>query len=123
MNLVTMLKSNSIDLLIFNPPYVPTTSCESTGATETINNYHCFDKNLVNSWAGGIDGVEIVYKLLDDLDRILTRNGVFYLLLIKENNPAEIMAYLKRLNFVAKIIKERKIRGEHLHILKIVRKI
>lgn len=97
------------DLVIFNPPYVVTDSDE-------------YDKEVINkAWAGGHCGRDITDKFIDKLPSILSKNGVCYLLLLKDNNIEVVKAMLNDLNFKSKIILERKIIGEHLFIMKIWR--
>lgn len=133
MDLLTAFKENSIDLLIFNPPYVPTesTSSETTGNLPEKDKFYDIDsekafkkKNnermLIKSWAGGQDeGCEVMNRVLHNLNKILAPGGVFYLLIIKDNNPEKIKANLRKIGFHAVQIKDRKIRGEHLIVLKI----
>jgi methylase of polypeptide subunit release factors len=52
--------SRSIDLLVFNPPYVPTYTEEALQA-QTV-------ANIAGAWAGGMDGMQVTYALLDQLD-------------------------------------------------------
>lgn len=129
MDLLTSFKPNSIDLLIFNPPYVPTpTDGSNSNIPEHEKLYDCDvagrnmsddEKMIIKSWAGGKDGCEIINRLLMNLRNILTPNGVFYLLLIKENKPEMIRQRLHDLGFASEQIIDRKIRGEHLLVLKI----
>lgn len=49
--------SGLVDVLIFNPPYVPTTIDEVTAAQT--------DSDIAGSWAGGYDGMQVTNKLLD----------------------------------------------------------
>uniref|UniRef100_A0A6B2EEN5 Methyltransferase HEMK2 n=1 Tax=Phlebotomus kandelakii TaxID=1109342 RepID=A0A6B2EEN5_9DIPT len=114
-DLLSAFRSHSIDLLIFNPPYVPTEANEEDGDRET------FAGCLVKSWAGGEDGCNTVNRLLPSLDDKLSPTAVFYLLLLRENRPKEVLKTFLALGFSGSIIKERKIRGEYLYILKIVR--
>lgn len=51
---------NKVDILLFNPPYVPTPYEEVQSAQN--------DKNIVGSWAGGNFGMELTNKVLDNLD-------------------------------------------------------
>lgn len=130
MDLLTALKPNSIDLLVFNPPYVVTPNDgDSTHIPEQKKIYDkdaekVFksdedDKMLIKSWAGGADGCEIINRVVFNLDKILAPDGVFYLLIIKDNNPEKIKKNLRSLGYHAEQIIDRKIRGEHLIALKI----
>lgn len=131
MDLLTSFKPNSIDLLIFNPPYVPTPSDDNLQLPERTKYYdndaekvytHCKeDKILIKSWAGGVDGCEVINRVLYNLDEILAPNGIFYLLIIKDNNPEKIKRNLKTAGYEAVQIIDRKIRGEHLIVLKITK--
>lgn len=114
MNLFDCLHNNScIDLLIFNPPYV---------LTNHDDEFQIFqNSDIIKSWSGGIDGCIITNKVIENLKNILSLKGVFYLLLLKENKPNEIMEKLKD-EFNAIILMQRRIPGEHLFILKITRK-
>jgi release factor glutamine methyltransferase len=53
---------------------------------------------------------------------LLSQNGVFYLVVISENCPDDIKRVMDELGFDMHILKERKVRGEHLLVLKFVRK-
>lgn len=116
MDLLTSFKERTVDVLIFNPPYVVTTDDEINKIDTNITN-----KLIGKSWAGGHNGRQIMNKVFEKLNDILSCNGVAYILVIKDNKPEEILVDLKQLNFSAKIIIERKIRGEHLFVLKIQR--
>ena len=48
--------NNSIDILIFNPPYVPTPSEEICG------------NGIEVSWAGGINGREVIDKFIPKIN-------------------------------------------------------
>lgn len=129
MDLLTAFKPNSIDLLIFNPPYVPTEADDASNIPEQQKIYDKDaeavyksggdDKLLIKSWAGGADGCEIINKVIFSLKHILAPGGTFYLLIIKDNNPEKIRKDLRNLGYKAEPIIDRKIRGEHLIVLKI----
>nr|XP_022912948.1 hemK methyltransferase family member 2 [Onthophagus taurus] len=107
MNFLSGFKHNLFDLIIFNPPYVVTASEEISGSS------------LSRSWAGGLNGREIIDKLLMSLPNYLSNEGICYLLVLKENNPEEIIEIVKKVGFKATILLERKIPSEHLFVLKL----
>lgn len=120
MDLLTCFKKNSVDLLIFNPPYVPTCSDSKFYDVEAEKVYDktADEKMLIQSWAGGTDGCEIINRVLLNLNEILSPSGVFYLLVIKENKPDVITKNVKEMGFEVEQVIDRKIRGEHLIVLK-----
>ncbi|KAF5375159.1 hypothetical protein D9758_000477 [Tetrapyrgos nigripes] len=84
----TRLK-HSIDIILFNPPYVPTVAEELLDAQDL--------KGIEGSWAGGQDGMQITNKLLDEVDVLLSPHGRMYLVALKENNIPEIQLRMKNL--------------------------
>lgn len=116
-DLLGAFRRKSIDILLFNPPYVVTENEEIHNRNSGV----VFNDNIIKSWAGGLNGRQIMDKVFVELDNLLAMNGVAYVLVIKDNKPDEIIADLVRLKFTAIIIGDRKIRGEHLFILKIER--
>lgn len=90
---LTAIRSNSIDVLLFNPPYVPTSTEEML---EAQSGALTAKDELPAAWAGGIAGREICDKILPEIRRVLTYpDGVAYVVAIKENN---IPGMLKCLN-------------------------
>lgn len=100
-DLCAPLRSGVTDVLVFNPPYVPTSSLPElpqyelkTGfpsnepsASSLKNDSHL----LALSYAGGTDGMETTDRLLAELDDILDqRRGVAYVLLCAQNRPDEV---------------------------------
>lgn len=118
MDLVSAFQPNSVDVLIFNPPYVVTPDEE---ITETTTDEHEFNEDIIKSWAGGSHGRLIMDRLFQRLHRILTENGVAYIHVIADNKPKEIIRDLGELGFKATSVAERRIRGEYLIILKVER--
>lgn len=116
-DLLGAFKRNAIDILLFNPPYVVTENEEINEKDSGVE----FNENIIKSWAGGLNGRKIMDKVFLELDNLLAVNGVAYVLVIKDNKPNEIITDLARLKFKAVIVGDRKIRGEHLFILKIER--
>lgn len=131
MDLLSSFKPNSIDLLLFNPPYVSTPSSHDDASNipeheklyddDAEKVFKSENRLLVRSWAGGADGCEIINRVICNLNHILAPNGIFYLLIIKANNPEKIKAELFNLGFQTHQVIDRKIRGEHLIVLRITR--
>jgi methylase of polypeptide subunit release factors len=55
-----LASKQSIDVLLFNPPYVPTEDAELEGS-------QC-DSGIASTWAGGLFGRKITDLVLDSLD-------------------------------------------------------
>ncbi|KAI9309469.1 S-adenosyl-L-methionine-dependent methyltransferase [Cunninghamella echinulata] len=97
----------NVDILCFNPPYVVTPS-EEVGSL-----------GIEASWAGGIDGREVTDQLLPMVKDLLSPNGIFYLLLINENKPQEVMGILETYGLKSEIMMQRRAGREKQYILKI----
>lgn len=121
MNLLNGFRTNVIDLLIFNPPYVVTPDDEIDSAELSTNDNHFNDK-ITKSWAGGTDGRLIMDRVFETIHTILSSNGIAYILVIEENKPREIIANMrKNQKLYGSIVAERRIRGEHLYVLRFQR--
>jgi release factor glutamine methyltransferase len=92
-DLTAPLRSGIVDILIFNPPYVPTPELPRLPVTENaseISQKSSFedDSHLLSlSYAGGTDGMETTNRLLDILPETLSQNGIAYILLSAQNKP------------------------------------
>ncbi|KAI8873484.1 S-adenosyl-L-methionine-dependent methyltransferase [Ramicandelaber brevisporus] len=103
--------SHSFDLIIFNPPYVPTPS-EEVGSL-----------GIEAAWAGGVDGREVIDEFLPRLDSYLSANGMVYMVLLEQNRPREIAEMMsEKYNMQCDVVISRKAGGEKLHIMRIVRR-
>lgn len=109
MDLLLGFKNNMFDIILFNPPYVVTDSAEISGS------------GLSRAWAGGTNGREIINKLLCNISEMLTVKGVCYVVLLKENNPQEVINIMKNFKFDSQLVLQRKIPGELLYIYKFFR--
>lgn len=102
---------NQVDVLVFNPPYVP-----------TVEEELCTDTSLIAlSWAGGCRGRSVMDRLFPLVPQIMSPEGIFYLLIIKENDEEDIRRVMASYGWRGTIIKERKAGREFLQVLKFVR--
>ncbi|KAI1382252.1 putative methylase [Hypoxylon crocopeplum] len=95
-DLVTSVKDGSVDVLIFNPPYVPTPELPKQPGEADLPNpatKPTFDDDsymLSLSYAGGKDGMETTDRLINSLPQVLSRKGCAYILLCAQNKPEEV---------------------------------
>ena len=95
------------DILIFNPPYVPTPASELLG------------DGISRSWAGGEKGREVLDMLLPHVQRLLAPRGVFYCVLLSSNVPEEVAEILAREGgFEAHTVLRRRAGIEDLQIVR-----
>jgi len=99
-----------VDVLIFNPPYVPTPS-EEIGVLP-----------LPASWAGGVNGMEVLTPVLESLDNILSQKGVFYVILEEANQPKSVAVSMMEKGFLPTVVAERRAHNEHLFVVKFSRR-
>lgn len=101
-DLCSALRPNSVDVLLFNPPYVPSEELPRLPSAEendpvtakAMSRSAKFENDsyfLSLTYAGGADGMETTNRLLDDIPDILSSRGVAYVLLCKQNRPDEVM--------------------------------
>lgn len=93
-DLTTSLRPGSVDVLLFNPPYVPTEELPATphlGREEAASRFDEESYLLSLTYAGGVDGMETTRRLLDAIPGVLhPTRGVAYVLLCKQNRPEEV---------------------------------
>lgn len=97
-----------VDVLLFNPPYVVTPSDEISQG------------GISYAWAGGVDGREVMDIFFPIVPRILSSKGIFYLVVIKENDPAAIIDLMSKHGLAGSVIMTRRAGREVLSILKFV---
>ncbi|MFH0905813.1 MAG: HemK2/MTQ2 family protein methyltransferase [archaeon] len=105
-------KDLEFDLIVFNPPYVPTNK-EITGKEIAIEDL---------STIGGIKGREIIVRFLGQLQGFLSEKGVCFLLISSHNEPEFIYNLIKQLNLDYVICKSERLFFEQLIVIKIFKK-
>lgn len=94
------------DVVICNPPYVPTDEEEMQGCGISV------------SWAGGKRGREVIDVLMPRVAQILSDGGLFYLVCIAENDPEEVLENGRLLGLHAEKVKQEQRGMEELFILR-----
>ncbi|KAJ3182614.1 HemK methyltransferase member 2 [Geranomyces variabilis] len=107
-DLLPALRSR-IDALLFNPPYVPTPSAE-------VGSH-----SIVAAWAGGIDGREVIDRLLPLVSDALSERGVFYMVVVNENRPEELREVMNGFAFDMEVVMGKRAGNERLKILRLSR--
>lgn len=100
-DLAAPFRPGQVDVLIFNPPYVPTEAAPDLSRHTVYNDRNKLphmdaferDSHLLSlSYAGGLDGMEVTERLLEELPNILhPRRGVAYVLLCAQNKPGHVV--------------------------------
>lgn len=100
-----------VDLIVFNPPYVPTDDGESLSISG----------HLQHSWAGGDKGRTLIDSFLSDcVPRLMRKpNGSAYLVALHQNNIGELRDYLKKdHNIRGEVVMERQAGTELLYVIR-----
>lgn len=108
-DLTEPFRADSFDVVVFNPPYLPTTP-ESERADW-----------LAVALSGGESGRTVIEQFLADLARILSPDGVAFLLVSTYAGVEEVAAYAGRHGFHAVALADVSFPGETLTVLKLLR--
>ncbi|KAL8675141.1 MAG: hypothetical protein Q9168_000512 [Polycauliona sp. 1 TL-2023] len=132
-DLTSAIRPGSVDVLIFNPPYVPTievpTAFPAQGADGEKQIGLDAESDLLSlSFAGGVDGMEVTNRLLEQLPSVLNPDrGIAYILLCKQNKPDEVAQRIRQLgaSWMVDVVGRSGKQGgwEKLQILRISRRI
>ncbi|SNX82877.1 related to MTQ2 - Putative S-adenosylmethionine-dependent methyltransferase [Melanopsichium pennsylvanicum] len=101
-----------VNVLLFNPPYVPTEEDEEQMAQG--------NPGIEGSWAGGSTGTNLVDTLIDEgvIKQVLAPEGRLYLVAIKQNDPARLVKRLQAQELDAEVVLARRAGREHLHVIR-----
>lgn len=102
------------EIIVFNPPYVPTDDNELQRALES--------RDISASWAGGREGRQVIDIFLDEFIRFLAKDGVMYLVLLEANKPIEVIEKANRAGFLVRTVMKRKAGIEQLYVLRFQQK-
>ncbi|KAI9511780.1 S-adenosyl-L-methionine-dependent methyltransferase [Russula earlei] len=105
---------HAVDVLVFNPPYVPTYEVEVDAAQR--------NGGISGSWAGGTDGMQVTDAFLRQVDGLLSPLGRFYLVAVKQNNVPKIKNLMSEVFALqSEIVLQRRAGSEHLFVLRFAR--
>jgi release factor glutamine methyltransferase len=75
---------HGVDIVLFNPPYVPTPDSEVST-----------DGNIEASWAGGEKGRRVIDRAIPQIAKLLARpGGVAYMVTVDDNEPEALAKWL-----------------------------
>jgi len=104
-DLTSALRPGILDVLIFNPPYVPAPMPDLSDSalhhqgSSAMSGSAAFERDshlLALSYAGGEAGMEVTNILLDQLPDVLSlERGVAYVLLCAQNKPDEVKSRIE----------------------------
>lgn len=95
-----------VDILVFNPPYVVTPSEEVRS------------RGIQASWAGGKNGREVMDRFFPSVADLLSSQGLFYLVTVKENNPSDVILGIEAYGLKGTVAISRHAGREILSVLK-----
>ncbi len=106
-SLVAPFSADSFDVVVFNPPYLPTPP------------EHEWDDPLEAALSGGVDGRRVIRPFLDDVGRVLQSTGVAYLLVSSLTGVDAVVEYAADGGLVGREIVEEAFPFERLVVLEI----
>ncbi|GIL50866.1 hypothetical protein Vafri_6848 [Volvox africanus] len=95
----------SVDIMVFNPPYVPTPDEEVERG------------GIASAWAGGYRGRRIIDRVLQLLPELLSPRGELFMVTVAENEPQGIIEEMLGFGFLGRIAAARQADEEALQIL------
>lgn len=98
------------DLILFNPPYLP------TRPEERIDDW------LEYALDGGESGREIIERFIGEAGRVLAPGGRILLLVSSLTGLPEVLKFCSGYNYSPHVILQDTVEGEVLYVLRIVRK-
>ena len=100
--------AGQVDVILFNPPYVPTPDTEVGGS------------GIEAAWAGGVHGRRVVDRAVEQIAQLLRRpSGVLYLITVDDNMPVELAGRFRDHGLSMKPLFRRRVHNEYLTVQKI----
>ncbi|KAL6945280.1 hypothetical protein ACO0QE_002730 [Hanseniaspora vineae] len=132
MDLFFGLRPKTIDVLVFNPPYVPAEYVPKIPETEKGLNTQELQYNTNqtgnpdDAWLdlallGGPQGMDITVKVLENMDKMLTSDGVAYILFCARNKPEQVVQKWIEKGWKIDLVEKRKAGWEVLSVYRFTR--
>jgi len=97
---------DSFDVIIFNPPYLPTSKEELVGGSGW------FDKAV----SGGLNGLDVIERFIKQVSVFLKKNGKVYFVFSSLSNGEKLESIIKKNNFIFEIVNSCRFNDETLDI-------
>jgi release factor glutamine methyltransferase len=94
------------DLVLFNPPYLPTLAEE-----------RC-DDWLENALDGGPDGRSVIARFIEAVGSVLVPGGRFLLLVSSLTGVSEVQEMMEQAGFTSEIVARTRVEGEELVVIR-----
>lgn len=95
-----------VDVMVVNPPYVPTPEDEVG-----------YD-GIASAWAGGENGRRVIDRILPVADKLSSAKGWLYMVTLTANNPFQICKVMMEKGYASRIVVQRSTEEESLHVIK-----
>mmetsp|Transcript_19785 Transcript_19785/g.43253 ORF Transcript_19785/g.43253 Transcript_19785/m.43253 type:complete len:218 (-) Transcript_19785:678-1331(-) len=105
--------AGKVDVLLFNPPYVPTPDEEVWSGKG--------EGGITASWAGGDRGRVVIDRVLPLVNDLLSPSGILLMVLVHDNDPPDVANQLRLHGLDSKLVLTRDADEEKLHIMKVWR--
>jgi release factor glutamine methyltransferase len=100
---------DSFDVIIFNPPYLPTIKEDLVGGSGW------FDTAV----SGGIDGLNIIKRFINQVSGFLRENGRIYFVFSSLSNKDKLENIIKKNNFIFEIVNSYRFDDETIYVYKL----
>jgi release factor glutamine methyltransferase len=97
---------DSFDIIIFNPPYLPTSKKDLVGGSGW------FDKAI----SGGINGLDVIKRFINQVSDYLKKDGKVYFVFSSLNDKEKLENLIKKNNFIFKIVNSYRFNSEKLDV-------
>jgi len=97
---------DSFDVILFNPPYLPTSKKELVGGLGW------FDKAV----SGGADGLNVTTRFINQVSGFLKKNGRVYFVFSSLSNREKLEILIKKNNFIFEIVNSCRFNDEALDV-------